>query len=74
MPELPEVETMRRGVAGVVGARIERVEFVRGRAKPIAVKPSRAVFRWRLEGQTIADVGRIAALFTAALDELESIA
>jgi formamidopyrimidine-DNA glycosylase len=69
VPELPEVETMRRGVAGVAGARIERVEFVRGRAKPIAVKPSRAVFRRRLEGRTIAEVGRIGKRVVLHLDD-----
>lgn len=69
MPELPEVETMRRGVAGVVGTRIEHVELVRGRAKPIAVKPSRAIFRKRLEGRTIVNVGRIGKRVVLHLDD-----
>jgi formamidopyrimidine-DNA glycosylase len=69
MPELPEVETMRRGVAGVAGATIERVELVRGRARPITVKPSRAVFRRRLEGRTIASVGRIGKRVVLHLDD-----
>ncbi len=69
MPELPEVETMRRGVAGVAGMRIEHVELVRGRAKPIAVKPSPARFRRRLRGRTIADVGRIGKRVVLHLDD-----
>jgi formamidopyrimidine-DNA glycosylase len=46
MPELPEVETMRRGIASVAGLRIASAEFPRGTRRPIAV---------RLEGSTIGD-------------------
>jgi formamidopyrimidine-DNA glycosylase len=35
MPELPEVETMRRGIAAVVGGRIERVWVPRSKLRPI---------------------------------------
>ena len=37
MPELPEVETMRRGLAGIVGRRIATVEFPRSRVRPLSV-------------------------------------
>lgn len=68
MPELPEVETMRRGVAGVAGSRIERVEFVRCRARPIRVAPSRAAFRRRVAGRRIEDVGRIGKRVVLAIE------
>lgn len=58
MPELPEVETMRRGVLGVVGSTIERVEFCRGKCKPIQVSPSPAAVRKKLTGRPIVDIAR----------------
>ncbi|MBN01119.1 MAG: bifunctional DNA-formamidopyrimidine glycosylase/DNA-(apurinic or apyrimidinic site) lyase [Planctomycetaceae bacterium] len=59
MPELPEVETMRRGVAPIAGSRIVDVHFPRCRLKPILVNPSRRSLRRRLEGLQIAAVERI---------------
>jgi len=59
MPELPEVETMRRGILQVVGARITGLESLAGTYKPISIKPKTAVFRRRVTGQTIVDVGRV---------------
>ena len=40
MPELPEVETMRRGIAGVVGSQIVAVERCRTKARPIQISPA----------------------------------
>jgi formamidopyrimidine-DNA glycosylase len=55
MPELPEVETVRRGLAPAMeGARIDKVEVRhRGLRWPIAKD-----FEKRLEGQTVTSVGR----------------
>jgi formamidopyrimidine-DNA glycosylase len=55
MPELPEVETVRRGLAPAMeGARIDKVEVRhRGLRWPIARD-----FEERLEGQTVTSVGR----------------
>jgi formamidopyrimidine-DNA glycosylase len=55
MPELPEVETVRRGLAPAMeGARIAKVEVRhRGLRWPIAKD-----FERRLEGQTVTSVGR----------------
>ena len=39
MPELPEVETMRRGIEPIVGCRIDAVHFTRCRLKPITISP-----------------------------------
>jgi len=59
MPELPEVETMRRGVLPVVGSTIGEIEFVRSRFKKILVTPRADTFRRRAVHQEIVDVGRI---------------
>ncbi len=58
MPELPEVETMCRGVAAVCGQQVARVSWPRGRFRPVAVHPSRAEIRRRLPGKRIAEVLR----------------
>lgn len=58
MPELPEVETMRRGLAGIVGRRIAKVAFPRSRVRPLAIRPRPALLAERISGCVIADVGR----------------
>ncbi|MGD9644755.1 MAG: bifunctional DNA-formamidopyrimidine glycosylase/DNA-(apurinic or apyrimidinic site) lyase [Pirellulales bacterium] len=59
MPELPEVETMRRGIAPVVGARIAAVERPRCRLRPILLSPSRLPqWRQQLVGATITGTSR----------------
>ena len=58
MPELPEVETMRRGLAPVVGLRIAAVRFPRGLVRPLSVRPRPHVVAARLVGRAIATVGR----------------
>jgi formamidopyrimidine-DNA glycosylase len=59
MPELPEVETMRRGIVGVVDALIDQVDFHRTRHKPIQVSPSRAAFRRRVLDKKVLETGRL---------------
>src|SRR5688500_16996121 len=59
MPELPEVETMKRGIAAVVGSRIAQVQRCRCPCKPIEIVPSLAVFRSRAQGQTISGLSRV---------------
>lgn len=39
MPELPEVETMRRGIMPALGMRIDTVDMPRGRLRPIVMEP-----------------------------------
>jgi formamidopyrimidine-DNA glycosylase len=73
MPELPEVETMRRGVLGVVGARIKDVERVACRRKPIAIVPRIDRFRSRAVGRTIRDVGRVGKRVVLHLDSDDAI-
>lgn len=59
MPELPEVETMRRGVACVVNAKITDIGRTRCRLKPITITPRADVFRRRAVGSTIMAVDRV---------------
>ncbi len=73
MPELPEVETMRRGVLGVVGGRIRDVERTVCRRKPIAISPRIDHFRRRVVGRTICEVGRVGKRVVLRLDSADSI-
>jgi formamidopyrimidine-DNA glycosylase len=59
MPELPEVETMCRGIAPIVGRFVLRLERPACRRKPIAIRPRIDHFRRRTEGKTIAAVQRV---------------
>ena len=70
MPELPEVETVRRGLApAMLGARIEKVELRRADIRyPL---PDR--FAHRLTGQRIVDVGRRAKYLLFQLDGGETL-
>ncbi|MFO0427682.1 MAG: bifunctional DNA-formamidopyrimidine glycosylase/DNA-(apurinic or apyrimidinic site) lyase [Planctomyces sp.] len=61
MPELPEVETMVRGIRADCSGRIIRgVEFVRSSKKPIQVTPDRAGISRIAEGCELSQVRRIA--------------
>jgi formamidopyrimidine-DNA glycosylase len=73
MPELPEVETMRRGILGIVGSRIRDVERVACRRRPIAVTPRMDRFRQRAVGRTVRDVGRVGKRVVVHLDSGDSI-
>jgi len=59
VPELPEVETMCRGLRPVVGRRIASVEKPRSAYRPITMRPTIASIRRRLGGQRIAAVERL---------------
>jgi formamidopyrimidine-DNA glycosylase len=66
MPELPEVETVRRGLAPLMeGGRIERVELRR----PDLRFPLPRGFARRLAGRTIHHLGRRAKYLLAELDD-----
>jgi formamidopyrimidine-DNA glycosylase len=58
MPELPEVETMRRGIAAIAGRRIAGVTFPRSRVRPLSIEPAPLALARRLAGRTIATVQR----------------
>ena len=70
MPELPEVETVRRGLApAMVGQRFARVSLRR----PNLRFPFPPDFSKRLEGRTVTDLQRRAKYLTAHLDSGESL-
>ena len=59
MPELPEVETMRRGILSAVGCQIERVEKIPTAVKPLLIAPTAGVMNRRIAGREIVAVERI---------------
>ncbi|MCA9237305.1 MAG: bifunctional DNA-formamidopyrimidine glycosylase/DNA-(apurinic or apyrimidinic site) lyase [Planctomycetales bacterium] len=73
MPELPEVETMRRGVAPAVGATIERFEKVRCPRKPIEISPPPPAFRRRVEGCRVTAAERAGKRVVLRLDSGDAI-
>ena len=73
MPELPEVETMRRGIAGVVGSRVRSVERARCRLKPILISPRIDAFRRRTVGREVLEVGRLGKRVSLRLAGGESL-
>jgi len=74
MPELPEVETMRRGIASIVGSRIEDLRIPPSPLRPITIKPPLAEFRRRIVGRTVASVGRVGKRVVVELDSADRIA
>jgi formamidopyrimidine-DNA glycosylase len=73
MPELPEVETMRRGILPIVGARIKDVERMPCSRRPIAVTPRIDRFRQRAAGRVVRDVGRVGKRVVVHLDSGDAI-
>lgn len=58
MPELPEVETMRRGVLPVVGHKIADVLNPPCKLRPLLIEPKFPKLRQKLLNRTITNVGR----------------
>jgi formamidopyrimidine-DNA glycosylase len=73
MPELPEVETMRRGVLPIVGGRIEDASRTPCPRKPIAITPRIDHFRRRVVGCRVASIGRVGKRVIVVLDSGDSI-
>jgi len=73
MPELPEVETMRRGITGALGARVVGVSKLRCSKKPIDISPGIAQFRRRVQGAQVADLGRAGKRVVIWLDTGDAI-
>lgn len=68
MPELPEVETMRRGILPVVGATIRGVQRCRCPLRPIGISPRWPTLARRVKGRRILDAGRVGKRVVVALD------
>lgn len=73
MPELPEVETMRRGVAVIAGSRIVRVWRPRVRLRPIQITPELARINRRVAGRHIDRVARLGKRILLELDSLDRV-
>jgi formamidopyrimidine-DNA glycosylase len=73
MPELPEVETMRRGLLPIVGSTIAMVEYPEIPYRPIVVYPSRESLATRVAKQKITAVDRIAKRVLVRLTSGDSI-
>lgn len=69
MPELPEVETMKRGIAAVVGCRVRDVIRPKCRLKPIQISPNFARLRRQSKGRTIVGLDRIGKRVVIRLDD-----
>jgi len=67
MPELPEVETMRRGIAAVVGRRVVSAGRLPCERRPIGVTPGPHGWR-RVVGRTITAVERVGKRVVVVLD------
>lgn len=73
MPELPEVETMRRGILPIVGSRITGLRAGRSRLRPIEISPRLADFRRRAVGRAITAVRRVGKRIVVELDSEDRI-
>lgn len=70
MPELPEVETMVRGIRSAVEGRvIAEFEECPNRCRPLTMRPSLAVQRGRVRGRRIVEVRRRAKRIMLVLED-----
>ncbi len=68
MPELPEVETMRLGVLGIVGAKITKADRPPCAKRPISIIPRIDALNRRVAGRKIASVDRLGKRVVIRLD------
>ncbi|HEY2412669.1 MAG TPA: bifunctional DNA-formamidopyrimidine glycosylase/DNA-(apurinic or apyrimidinic site) lyase [Pirellulaceae bacterium] len=68
MPELPEVETMRRGIAAIAGSRIVGAQRVKCSRRPILIQPQGAALTRKLVGRFVSEVGRVGKRVVIKLD------
>jgi formamidopyrimidine-DNA glycosylase len=73
VPELPEVETMRRGILAIVGSRIEDLRPADCAKRPILIAPKPVAFRRRVVGRLIAEIGRAGKRVVVRLDSGDAI-
>ena len=73
MPELPEVETMRRGLLPIVGGTIVNVHQPDIPYKPIKMEPQLSELRNRVIGASVITVDRIAKRVLVRLSSQDSI-
>lgn len=68
MPELPEVETMRRGIQGIEGGRIKDLQLPVCALRPICIQPSFEALRQESIGRQVIEVDRIGKRVVLRLD------
>ncbi len=73
MPELPEVETMRRGILLIVGSRIADVRRPPCAKRPILIQPRIDVLRRRIVGRVVTAVDRVGKRVVVRLDSGDAI-
>jgi formamidopyrimidine-DNA glycosylase len=73
MPELPEVETMRRGIASVAGCTVCDCRRPRSRLQSIEFTPNFRVLRRRIVGRKIVAVGRVGKRIVLELDSRDRV-
>jgi formamidopyrimidine-DNA glycosylase len=73
MPELPEVETMRRGMRPILGATIVDVVRPKCRLHPIRISPALSTLRQRAVGTRIVELGRRGKRLLVWLDTDEAL-
>ena len=74
MPELPEVETMVRGVRpGLTGRQIVRMRFCRCPCQPLTIRPSRRRLQQVVKDRVIESVDRLAKRIVVELDNQDFI-
>ncbi len=71
MPELPEVETMRRGIEPIVGSRIVSITRPACNRRPILISPSIAEIQDRTTGKRISRIGRRGKRILIELEDLQ---
>ena len=69
MPELPEVETMARGLRPIVGGRILKVRKPRCACRPIVIEPSVSAIRRKIEGRIVSLVSRLGKRVVIHVDD-----
>lgn len=73
MPELPEVETMCRGISAAVGCRISDLQRPKSRLRSIVISPRIDHFRRRVSGRRISAVRRLGKRVVLELDDANLI-
>lgn len=68
MPELPEVETMRRGLLPIVGGSVTDAEKLACPRKPIAITPRIDHLRRRVVGQRVETIERVGKRVAVVLE------
>jgi formamidopyrimidine-DNA glycosylase len=73
MPELPEVETMRRGICPAVGATVIAASSLKCACRPIQLTPAIQILRRRTVGRRITAIDRLGKRVVIRLDSGDAL-